>query len=189
MAMAATIPPGGVFELICSKSENLRPCREDPSDGRKTCLFDMPRLPNQLEPPFSDAVSVRRCLAHRFLIANGSSVQRRYVMRVFFTPAASAQSPSPDLFQQPQNIPDQKLDAAAAAIKRVAGLKQDYQQRIAAAAPADQERLLNEAVNAMSKAVTEQGLSVEEYDSIMEVAQNDPDIREKIRQRIRPSAQ
>src|SRR5215831_20212031 len=78
MAMAATIPPGGVFELICSKSENLRPCREDPSDGRKTCLFDMPRLPNQLEPPFSDAVSVRRCLAYRFLIANGSSVQRRY---------------------------------------------------------------------------------------------------------------
>jgi len=48
---------------------------------------------------------------------------------------------------------------------------------------------LNEAVNAMSKAVTEQGLSVEEYDSILEVAQNDPDIREKIRQRIRPSAQ
>src|SRR6516164_10400763 len=52
MAMAASIPPGGVFELICSKSENLRPCREDPSDGRKTCLFDMPRLPNQLEPPY-----------------------------------------------------------------------------------------------------------------------------------------
>jgi len=112
-------------------------------------------------------------------------------MGFFFTPAASAQvqSPSPDLSQQPQNIPDQKLDAAAAAIKRVAGLKQDYQQRIAAAAPADQERLLNEAVSAMSKAVTEEGLSVEEYDSILEVAQNDPDIREKIRQRIRPSAQ
>jgi hypothetical protein len=34
-----------------------------------------------------------------------------------------------------------------------------------------------------------QGLSVEEYDSILEVAQNDPDVREKIRQRIRPSAQ
>jgi len=35
----------------------------------------------------------------------------------------------------------------------------------------------------------DQGLSVEEYDSILEVAQNDPDVREKIRQRIRPSAQ
>jgi hypothetical protein len=112
-------------------------------------------------------------------------------MGFFFVPAASAQvqSPSPDLSQQPQNIPDQKLDAAAAAIARVASLKQDYQHRIAAAAPADQERLLNEAVNAMSKAVTDQGLSVEEYDSILEVAKNDPDIREKIRQRIRPSAQ
>jgi hypothetical protein len=33
-----------------------------------------------------------------------------------------------------------------------------------------------------------QGLSLEEYDSILEVAQNDPEVREKIRQRIRPSA-
>jgi predicted TIM-barrel fold metal-dependent hydrolase len=109
----------------------------------------------------------------------------------FFVPGASAQvqSPSPGLSQQPQNIPDQKLDAAAAAIERVASLKQDYQQRIAAAAPADRERILNEAVNALAKAVTDQGLSVKEYDSILEVAQNDPDVREKIRQRIRPSAQ
>ena len=43
--------------------------------------------------------------------------------------------------------------------------------------------------SAMSKAVTEEGLSVEEYDSILEVAQNDPGVREKIRQRIRPSDQ
>jgi len=108
-----------------------------------------------------------------------------------FGPVASAQvqSPSPNLSQEPQNIPDQKLDAAAAAIGRVAGLKQDYQQRIAAASPADKERLVDEALNAMRKAVTDQGLSVDEYDSILEVAQNDPGVREKIRQRIRPSGQ
>src|SRR5262249_51453444 len=88
-----------------------------------------------------------------------------------------------------QNIPDQKLDAAAAAILRVASLKQDYQQRIAAAAPTDHERLLNEAVNAMSKAVTEQGLSVDEYDSILEVAKNDPDVRAKILDRTPHSSQ
>jgi hypothetical protein len=112
-------------------------------------------------------------------------------MGFFFVPAASAQvqSPSPDLTQKPQNIPDQKLDAAAAAMGRVASLKQDYQQRIAAAAPDDKKQLLDEAVNALAKAVTDQGLSVEEYDSILEVAQNDPDVREKIRQRIRPSGQ
>jgi Domain of unknown function (DUF4168) len=108
-------------------------------------------------------------------------------MGFFVVPAASAQvqSPSPDLSQQ--NIPDQKLDAAAAAMGRVATLKQDYQQRIAAAAPDDKKQLLDEAINALAKAVTDQGLSVEEYDSILEVAQNDPSIGEKIRQRIRPS--
>jgi hypothetical protein len=75
-------------------------------------------------------------------------------------PAANAQVqlPSPGLSEQTPNISDQKLDAAAAAIERVASLKQDYQQRIAAAAPADKERILNEAVNALAKAVTDQGL-------------------------------
>jgi hypothetical protein len=57
------------------------------------------------------------------------------------------------------------------------------------AAPADKERILYEAVNALAKAVTDSGLSVEEYVSFQVVAQNDPDVREKIRQRIRPSAQ
>jgi Domain of unknown function (DUF4168) len=106
-------------------------------------------------------------------------------------PAANAQvqSPAPGASDKAANIPDQKLDAAAAAIERVASLKEDYQQRIAAAPAPDKERILNEAVGAMKKAVNDQGLSVEEYDSILEVAQNDPDVREKIRQRIRASSQ
>jgi hypothetical protein len=37
------------------------------------------------------------------------------------------------------------------------------------------------------KAVTDQGLSVEEYTSIMVVAQNDPMVRQKILQRLKPS--
>src|SRR5215813_4878027 len=105
-------------------------------------------------------------------------------------PAANAQvqSPSPGLSDQSPNISDQKLDAVATAIERVASLKQDYQQRIAAAAPSDKERIANEAINALAKAVIDQGLSLEEYDSILQMAQNDPEVREKIRQRIRPSA-
>jgi hypothetical protein len=64
-------------------------------------------------------------------------------------PAANAQvqSPSPGLSDQSPNISDQKLDAVATAIERVASLKQDYQQRIAAAAPSDKERIANEAIN------------------------------------------
>jgi hypothetical protein len=105
-------------------------------------------------------------------------------------PAANAQvqSPSLGLSDQSPDISDQKLDAVATAIERVASLKQDYRQRIAAAAPSDKERIAIEAINALAKAVTDQGLSLKEYDSILELAQNDPEVRGKIRERIRPSA-
>jgi len=76
----------------------------------------------------------------------------------------------------------------AAAIERVASLQKDYRQRIAEAeAEADKNRIVEEANNELTKAVTEQGLSVEEYASILDLAQANPEIRGKIIQRIRPS--
>ena len=102
-------------------------------------------------------------------------------------PSAPAQS-SPTPSAPAQSIPDQKLDAAAAALQHVAGLKQDYEQRLAAApAVPDKERIVAEANDALEKAVTDQGLSVDEYNTIMEVAQNDPNVRDKILQRLRPT--
>jgi hypothetical protein len=83
---------------------------------------------------------------------------------------------------------DQKLSAVAAAVKRVAGLQKDYQQRIAEA-PAEKERIIAEAHNEFIKAVTDQGLSVEEYGSILDVARDDPEIRNKILQRMQPSGE
>jgi hypothetical protein len=133
---------------------------------------------------------LRRSTAAVLLIAGGLlGIPAANAQAQSPAPNAQVQSPAPGASDKSANIPDQKLDAAAAAIEKVAVLKQDYQQRIAAAAPADKERVLNEAVGALKKAVNDQGLSVEEYDSILEVAQNDPGVREKIRQRIRPSTQ
>jgi len=65
-------------------------------------------------------------------------------------------------------------------------VKQDYQQRIATAAPSDKQRIAEEAGDALEKAVTDQGLSVDEFNKIIVVAQNDPAVLEKIRQRLRP---
>lgn len=105
-------------------------------------------------------------------------------------PAANAQtqSPSPGAPAQAQNIPDQKLAATAAALEKVASVKEDYKGRIEAATPTDRPRLAEEAEKALLGAVTEQGLSVEEYNSILTVAQNNSDVREKILQRLRPAA-
>src|SRR5262249_4437726 len=94
--------------------------------------------------------------------------------------APSSSPPAPSA-----NVSDQKLDATAAAMQRVVSLKADYQQRFNSAPEADREGIAAEAGDAMKKAVTDQGLSVEEYSSILTVAQNDPDVREKILQRLR----
>jgi uncharacterized protein DUF4168 len=105
-------------------------------------------------------------------------------------PAANAQvqSPAPSPSQPSQDISDQKLDATAAALDQIADVKQSYTKQIEAApGDADKRRLVDEANKALVKAVTDQGLSVEEYTSIMVVAQNDPTVRQKILQRMKPS--
>jgi hypothetical protein len=114
------------------------------------------------------------------------------VAACLFVPAANAQaqsppSPSPERPDAPASIPDQKLDAVATALQQVAGLKRDYQQRVDVASQADKQRIIDEANGAITKAVTDQGLSVEEYTAIMVIAQNDPQVREKILQRLPPS--
>ena len=107
-------------------------------------------------------------------------------------PSANAQTPqgeapSPGISNPTANITEQKLDAAAAALERVIRLQKTYQQRLAQAEQGDKERIVAEANDALTKAVADQGLSVQEYSSILEVAQNDPEVRGKILQRIRPS--
>jgi hypothetical protein len=83
------------------------------------------------------------------------------------------------------SIPDNKLDAAAAAVKSMSMVKEDYARRIAQAPDSEKSRLADEGKQALTKAVTDQGLSVEEYSEILQVAQNNPAVREKILQRLK----
>lgn len=104
-------------------------------------------------------------------------------------PAASAQGgPAQPPTASPQ-ISDQKLDATAAAMQQVTQLQRRYQAKIQTAAPADKERLASEGNAALQKAVTDHGLSVQEYNSILTVAQNDANVRAKLLQRLRPPQQ
>ena len=107
-------------------------------------------------------------------------------------PAAIAQnqSPAPGSASPPQNtnpaagITDKQLDAVAAAAKNVASLKTQYRQKLQTAAPADHQKIADEAQSALEKAVTDQGITVEDYQSILEVAQTNPEVRAKLLQRI-----
>jgi hypothetical protein len=101
---------------------------------------------------------------------------------------AQSQIQPPGLSDPAPNVQEQKLDAAAAAIKQIVSVKEDFERRLeAAAAPTERDRIADEAKTAIEKAVTDQGLSLPEYRSIMVIAQNDPEVEQKILQRLRSS--
>lgn len=102
------------------------------------------------------------------------------------SPPAQAQ-PSPPQQQAQPSFSEQKLDQTAAAMKKVVSLKHDYQQRLASADPSDKQRIAEEGKTELEKAVTDQGLSLGEYNAILEVAQKDPSVLQKLQQRMGPS--
>jgi malic enzyme len=120
------------------------------------------------------------------------------VAGLLLLPAANAQmnqtQPRPQV-QSPEGqspsstIPDEKLTAAAAALGEVTSIRQSYERKIAEVPQPDKQRVTDEANNALKKALTDQGLSVDEYNTILRTAQNDPTIRQKLAQRIPHSAQ
>jgi hypothetical protein len=122
---------------------------------------------------------ITRSLAAAILTVGSLSIPAVDVLGQSLPTGPSASAPE---------LSDQKLDAAAAALERVVSLQKEYRQRVAEAeVPAEKERIVAEANNELTKAITQQGISVEEYTSILDVARDDPEIRGKILQRIRPA--
>jgi malic enzyme len=141
------------------------------------------------------------CTEHHATITGLSQPLTAAVLGVaglLLLPAANAQmnqtQPRPQV-QSPEGqspsstIPDEKLTAAAAALGEVTSIRQSYERKIAEVPQPDKQRVTDEANNALKKAVTDQGLSVDEYNTILRTAQNDPTIRQKLAQRIPHSAQ
>lgn len=103
------------------------------------------------------------------------------------TPPGTESKPDAGVPAKPDaNVPEEKLDKAAAAIGQVVALKETYAKRFEVAPEAERAKILDEAKIAMTKAVTDQGLSIEEYSTILQVAENDTSVRNKILQRLHP---
>ncbi len=112
---------------------------------------------------------------------------------LLLAPTAQAQDKSPgspapmgpETANAPPAIPESKLDATAAAIKEVSVLKDTFEEKLGQAPVEERQRIVGEANEAMAKAVTDKGLSVEEYLRILKVAQDDQAIRDKLIERIK----
>ena len=107
--------------------------------------------------------------------------------------AAGAQTQPPPSTTAPSTAPaaktavtDQQITQAAVAMQKVMTIRQNYNQQLTQAKPEDQGRIADESQTAMKKAVTDSGLSVEQYNTILQQAQNDPNIREKLISRLPP---
>ena len=104
--------------------------------------------------------------------------------------AASAQtqsSPSPAPTTAPvakTAVSDQQITQAAVAMQKVMSIRQTYNQRMDSAKPEDRGRIAEEGQTAMKQAVADQGLSVQQYNAILQLAQNDPDVRAKLMSRV-----
>ena len=105
--------------------------------------------------------------------------------------AANAQTQSPPSTAAPAAAPaaktavsDQQISQAAVAMQKVMTIRQSYNQQLTQAKPEDRGRIADESQTAMKKAVTDSGLSVDQYNSILQLAQNDPDVREKLISRL-----
>jgi uncharacterized protein DUF4168 len=122
---------------------------------------------------------------------------------LFLTPVAVAQSqppggaggalqaapPAAPAPSSPAKVTDRQLNATAAAIREVTKVRQSYSARINSAPPSGKEQIIGEANLALAKAVTDQGLTVDEYNAILLTAQTDARLRQRLVERLQSTVQ
>ena len=100
-------------------------------------------------------------------------------------PTSSAPTVTPGAPMKSSDISDKKLDACAAAVKKVSTVSDSYKKKLAQAPDSEKEKIRDDADRDVTKAVTDQGLSVQEYLGIMKVAQTDETVRNKLMDRLK----
>jgi len=116
-------------------------------------------------------------LCFLFIVAAASSVgaqqQEGYGQEMMQQPAGSVE------------VSEAELDKVADAYTRIAEIREDFQESLAEVADPEQAQLLQEeAGEAMVEAVQESGLDVQKYNEVMQAAQVDEELREKLLSRL-----
>jgi len=93
-----------------------------------------------------------------------------------------------EMMQQPAGsveVTEAELDKVVDAYTRIAEIREDFQESLAEVADPEQAQLLQEeAGEAMVEAVQESGLDVQKYNEVMQAAQVDEELREKLLSRL-----
>ncbi len=89
-----------------------------------------------------------------------------------------------------QQFSDQQLDAFAETVVAVNPLIMDWNQKIQSAqSEQEKQQLAEQARTQVVSVIEDGGLSIETYNQIAQAAQNDPDLRQDIQERLPESPQ
>lgn len=112
---------------------------------------------------------------------------------VALAPAAAQDQPQPQAVPAPDAAPvdETKLRSFAVAYLEVSKIAQTYQPQLQAATdPEEQQRLQTEAANGMVQAVENaEGITIDEYNLIVNSAQADPGLAQQINTLVQEAAQ
>ena len=95
-------------------------------------------------------------------------------------------APQQDAAPQPQVQPQQgqmsetMVRKVGTALRHVVAIRQQYAQRAQSTNPGKQEALSGQAESEMVRAISDQGLSLQQYDQVIQMAQADPALRQRI---------
>jgi hypothetical protein len=99
-----------------------------------------------------------------------------------------AQEEQPGQPEQPAVVqPDEEqLESFVTATVRIISIQQQAQQQMSASQePEEQEQVRNQALQMIVAAVEDEGLSVDEYNGIVQQVESDPELGETVKQRIK----
>jgi len=95
----------------------------------------------------------------------------------------NAATPQSGATAQQGKLSDTTVQKVGTALRQMASIRQEYSERAQASpAPQQQKELTDQAQTEMVKVISDQGLSVQQYNQVIQMAQADPGLKERLLQ-------
>jgi poly(3-hydroxybutyrate) depolymerase len=87
---------------------------------------------------------------------------------------------APGATAQPSELSDGMVQKVGKALRNAATIRQQYTDRAQTQSPQQQQQLTEQAQGEMVKAINDQGLSVQQYNQVIQMAQADPTLKQRL---------
>jgi uncharacterized protein DUF4168 len=139
-----------------------------------------------LNPPAAAALRCKWLAIRRDWKGNAMTTWKSIVMAGLLCagPYAVAQTTAPDSSPPgpgTSQLSETTIQKAGLALRDVTQIKVDYSQRVGAVQnPGERQRLAQDAQERQIKAVTDRGLSLSQFNQVVQLAQVDPNVKERL---------